>query len=199
VPPVQPLNLEVTLREADVRAGLALTITRHTQGARFLPLFYVLSAVALSFGLWAVSNGHRLDVPQAMFGVALVAFMLGVPGAIWRFARKSFAAVPEPRATWRLTADTLQLQSGDALTTLPWKDIHGVSETGRAFYVHPKPGAYLVLPKRDLDDGEAARVRVFFAQIPKRSRAAEMIAWLSPAALLVLGVAGYALYTFFTR
>ena len=83
------------------------------------------------------------------------------------------------------------MQIGSERVEHAWRDLFQITETRRAFYVHPKPGVFHVLPKRDLPDVDAVR-RELTARVPHKRSALDWYAWLSPSLLfsllLVVGV-----------
>lgn len=192
---LQPLDVAITLQEKDVRNGLALTILRHTPGARALPLFYGAAPLVFLAGVVATVQGHRPTVPEVMFGSLLIGFLFLVPIGIGRLARRSFTALPNKDATWRFRPHQVQLQSGDAVMSKDWSTLFGSHETKSAFYLHPQQGAFWVLPKRNLSPEQIASVQEWIkAKVRSRSRVLEVMSWLSPSAMLVASLATYLLY-----
>ncbi|MEZ4247683.1 MAG: YcxB family protein [Polyangiales bacterium] len=183
---MEPVEARVTLEEADVRRGLFFTMTRHSPGMRFLPLFYGLAIVALIFGVVVLGKGHEPSTPELLFGAACLAFLTLIPLGIRRMASQMFARVPERSATWRFRHEGIQIQSGDAITSHEWFGLYRTYETSRAFYVHDKPSVFHVLPKRDLDAATVDAIRGWFAARAKPRRAIETVAWMSPSMTMIV-------------
>jgi hypothetical protein len=189
-----PVEVRVTLEEADVRRGLFFTMTRHSPGLRFLPLFFGLAIAMLVVGIVAMTRGHEPKAEELLFGTACLAFLALVPFGLWRLSAKMFAGVPDPTATWRFRDSGVQIQSGKAVTSLAWESLYRTYETRRAFYVHSKPSVFHVLPKRGLDEPTLTHVREALARA-KPKRAIETVAWMSPSMALVLMLLVAAIYT----
>jgi len=190
----EPIELRVDLEEADVRRGLFFTLVRHSPGLRFLPAFYALAAVGLSAGLYFVGRGRVPSGTELFFGAVCLVVLVGIPLAVRRLARRAFEAVPERAATYRFRDEHVQIQSGEAVTTLPWAKLYQAHETRRAFYLHPKPGAFHVIPKRGLGETEREAVAAWLGAKAKKRRATEIVSWMSPSIALVLMLATYAVY-----
>ncbi len=77
------------------------------------------------------------------------------------------------------------MQVGSERVEHAWRDIFQITETRRAFYVHPKPGVFHVLPKRDLQDVDAVR-REFAARVSRPRSALDWYSWLSPSLVFSL-------------
>lgn len=182
-----PLAVESRLEEADVRAGLFLTLTRQGNGLRWLPVSYVLAALALA-GTLAFAAVATLPTPVWGFAFVLAAFLVFVPGSIVRIAKRAYAALPTPVAEWVLDDRGVRITSGPHRTELSWETMYAVNETHRAFYLHPRAGLFHVLPKRTLSPAAHTSIRALIARHGRPPhRAAEWVAWASPSLLLVLG------------
>ena len=155
---MEPLALKIVLEEADVRRGLLFTITRHSPGLRLMPLFFGLAVLALVGEIVWMTRGHRPGAEELLFLGACLAFLTLIPYGLWRLGARMFRGV-RPEATWRLRESGVQIESGEAVTTLPWESLYRTYETAHAFYVHSKPSVFHVLPKRELDDATREAVR----------------------------------------
>lgn len=182
---MSPVEVRVTLEEADVRRGLFFTMTRHSPGLRFLPLFYGLAIVALIFGVVVLARGHEPSTYELIFGAACVGFLTLVPLGLRRMAAQMFARVPVREATWRFRDAGIQIQSGPAVTSHEWFGLYRTYETRLAFYVHDKPSVFHVLPKRGLDDATIEAIRGWLAARAKPKRAIETVAWMSPSMAMI--------------
>lgn len=186
---MEPFEVHAELRRADVRAALVRTMSRHSPGLRFLPLFYggavAVPVAAVVLGL----RGHAWTLPQLMFVALSLLFVVSVPLGIERAVQGFFRPGFDPRAVWRFSASSLQLRSGEHVTTVERASIFDSLETPARFLVHPKQSSFLVLPKRGLDPSQVEAVRAWLAAAPRRDRAVSLIGWASPSIglLLVLG------------
>lgn len=182
---MEPVEVRVTLEEADVRRGLFFTMTRHSPGLRFLPFFFGLAIVALVFGIVVLARGHEPTLTQLLFGAACLAFLAFVPLGLRRMAAQMFAHVPVREATWRFRDAGVQIQSGEAVTSHAWSSLYRTYETRLAFYVHDKPSVFHVLPKRTLDAASVEAIRAWLAARAKPRRAIETVAWMSPSMAMI--------------
>ena len=190
----EPIELRVDLEEADVRRGLFFTLVRHSPGLRFLPAFYALAAVGLSAGLYFVGRGRVPSGTASKARRASRRTARGMPTSTTRQTAPKKSSVPERAATYRFRDEHVQIQSGEAVTTLPWAKLYQAHETRRAFYLHPKPGAFHVIPKRGLGETEREAVAAWLGAKAKKRRATEIVSWMSPSIALVLMLATYAVY-----
>ena len=176
-------EIQVDLTEEEVRAGLLHTLLRQTPGLRAMPLMYLAAAAVLISGIVLLVRGHEPSLPEFVFTALCALYLVGVPMGLRTFAKASLRG--GARATYRFGDDTLRVQHGSTRVAHPWTDIFQVTETGRAFYVHPKPGVFLVFPKRALSDVDAVR-RELRARVPRQRSALDWYAWLSPSLLFSL-------------
>lgn len=183
---MSPVEVRVTLEESDVRRGLFFTMTRHSPGLRFLPLFYAFAIVALVFGVVVLSKGHEPSLTEVIFGAACLGFLALVPIGLRRMAAQMYARVPVREATWRFRDSGIQIQSGNAVTSHEWFGLYRTYETRVAFYVHDKPSVFHVLPKRGLDDATIEAIRGWLAARAKPKRAIETVAWMSPSMAMIV-------------
>lgn len=187
---MREVEIEIDLTEEDVRAGLLHTLLRQTPGLRAMPLMYLGAAAVLITGIVLLARGHRPTPPEFGFAALCAVYLVGVPAALRAFARTGLRG--GAHATYLFGDDALRVQVGSERVEHAWKDIFQITETRRAFYVHPKPGLFHILPKRDLQDVDAVR-REFATRVSRRRSALDWYSWLSPSLvfsllLIVVGV-----------
>ncbi len=191
-------EVPVELNLGDVRHGFVRTLLAQTPGLRVLPLAWLAALAALAVALFQVAGGTLEAAPPVLgFLVLAAAFVVGVPLAVQTLAARSLARAGGGAGRWRFREDALQVQLGRTLQTLPWSGIHTVTRTRRAYLVHPRPGAFQLLPRRALDAKTEAAVQAFLDRAPRAK--AFVLGWMSPAALISLALGAYLAWTWLSR
>ncbi|MEM1417334.1 MAG: YcxB family protein [Myxococcota bacterium] len=191
--PIAVLEVPVSLSVADVRHGFVRTLLAQTPGLRVLPVAWTAALAVLAVGLLELAKGTALGRLEGAFLAFAGLFVVGVPAVVHRVAARGLAAMGGPTGVWRFRADALQVQVGRMLQTLHWENVHTVTTTRRAYLVHPRPGAFHVLPRAGLDTAQTAEIEAFLAKAP-RARPF-VLGWMSPAALMSLAIGAYLAWT----
>ena len=192
---VDSFELTTQVRPGDLRRAMVRTMTRHAPGTRFLPLFYGAALAVPIIALVAAIRGHVFTPPQLMFVFASMAFAVAMPLLVERMVRASLSGASDLLTTWCFEPETLVLTTGDQRSAFRRAELYQCGENRRAFIVYPKPGSFLLLPKRDIDAAQVARIRAWVAAVPRRDRAAWLLSFASPGVGIALVIAAYFLIT----
>ncbi|MEO0324322.1 MAG: YcxB family protein, partial [Myxococcota bacterium] len=195
-----PETLEVPfqLSVADVRHGFVRTLLAQTPGLRALPLAWAAALAVLAVACRELARGTlQVAPPVVLFLLLALGFVVGVPAAIQTLAASSLRKAGGGEGRWRFRDDALQVQLGRTLQTLPWVEIHTLTVTRRAYLVHPRPGAFQLLPRRGLGAETEARIEAFLARAPRAKPF--FLGWMSPAALISLAMGAYLAWTWLGR
>lgn len=180
------LELAVTLRPEDVRAGLLRTVLRQTRLARLWPIWLGLTAGMVAYALQTAVALRSVPTPLALFALALAGTGLGGLWLIARLGDRMFDALPSPMATWHFTLEGVQLTSGGQRTRLPWSELRYELRDERAL-LHPTPTTFHVLPFVGLSAAQRTDVVAWLCDhgkpVPQPKRP-----WLAPLIALTLGV-----------
>jgi hypothetical protein len=180
------LELAITLRAEDVRAGLLRTVLRQTRLARLWPIWLGLTG---GMTVYAVQTAVMLgSVPTALavFALALAGTGLGGLWLVTRLGDRMFTGLPSPDATWRFSLDGISLASAGQETHLTWPSLRYELREDRAL-LHPTPTTFHVLPLTGLSARQRTDVVAWLEAhaktIPQPKRP-----WLAPLVALTLGV-----------
>lgn len=180
------LELVVTLRPEDVRAGLQRTVLRQTRLARLWPIWLGLMAGMVVYALQTAALLGSVPTPLAIFALALAGTGLGGLWLLTRLGDRMFHSLPSAAATWRFSLDALELESAGKKTRLSWPQLQYELRDERAL-VHPTPTTFHVLPFAGLSMAQRTDVAAWLTAhakpvpVPKRP-------WLAPLVALTLGV-----------
>ncbi|MEZ4325237.1 MAG: hypothetical protein R3B40_08485 [Polyangiales bacterium] len=180
------LQLSVTLRPEDVRAGLLRTVLRQTRLARLWPIWLGLTAGMVVYAIQTAVMLGSVPTVLAVFALVLAGTGLGGLWLISRLGDRMFHALPSPAATWRFSLAGVVLASQGHETLLAWPELRYELREERAL-VHPTPTTFHVLPFAGLSASQRTDVVAWLEAhaktVPQPKRP-----WLPPLVALTLGV-----------
>lgn len=180
------LELEVTLRAEDVRAGLLRTVLRQTRLARLWPIWLGLTAGMAVYALQTAIALHSVPLPLLVFALSLAAVGLGGLWFVGRLGDRMFASLPSPGASWRFSPRGIALRSGGVSQLLPWPELRYELREERLL-LHPTPSTFHVLPFAGLSVAQRTDVQAWLEThakpVPQPRRP-----WLPPLIALTLGI-----------
>lgn len=193
---MDPVSVQVELEESDVRKGMLFTLWRHTPGIRFAPIFFLFALAGFVLSLYGLASGEVERSPQFVFLAICTLFLIGLPYAFFRLSKRAFEAVSYPGGEVRFSRENIRITINGELETYAWKALFEVREARGAILIHPKRGAFRIVPKRALGEHEES-VRGAIARYgpPVRSR---WIGWASPSGWMLFALVIYLTYVALT-
>lgn len=180
------LELDVTLRAEDVRAGLLRTVVRQTRWARLWPIWLGLMAGLVVYAVQTAIAFRSVPTPLLLFALTLAAVGLGGLWLISRLGDQMFQGLPSPAARWHFSTRGVDLHSGGATKRLPWAELRYELRDERLL-LHPTPTTFHVLPFAGLSVAQRTDVQAWLEAnakpIPQPKRP-----WLPPLVALTLGI-----------
>jgi hypothetical protein len=180
------LELQVTLRPEDVRAGLLRTVLRQTRWVRLWPIWLGLLAGLLVYAVQTALAFRTVPTPLAVFALSVAGVGLGGMWLISRLGDQMFEGLPSPSARWRFSTRGVDLHSGGGTQHMPWSELRYELREERLL-VHPTPTTFHVLPFAGLSVAQRTDVQAWLEThgtaipLPRRP-------WLPPVIALALGV-----------
>lgn len=182
----QELQLDVTLRAEDVRAGLLRTVLRQTRWARLWPIWLGLTAGLVAYAIQTAIAFRSVPTPLLVFALALASVGLGGLWLISRLGDQMFRGLPSSAAHWRFSTRGVDLRSGGATQRMPWAELRYELRDERLL-LHPTPTTFHVLPFASLSVAQRTDVQAWLEAhakpVPQPRRP-----WLPPLIALTLGV-----------
>jgi hypothetical protein len=180
------LELDVTLRAEDVRAGLLRTVLRQTRLARLWPIWLGLTAGMAVYALQTAIAFHSVPVPLLVFALSLAGVGLGGLWLVGRLGDRMFQSLPSPGANWRFSTRGIALRSGGVSQLLAWPELRYELREERLL-LHPTPSTFHVLPFAGLSVAQRTDVQAWLEAnakpVPQPRRP-----WLPPLIALTLGI-----------
>jgi hypothetical protein len=180
------LELAITLRAEDVRAGLLRTVLRQTRLARLWPIWLGLTVGMMVYAVQSAVMLGSVPTVLAIFALALAGTGLGSLWLVTRLGDRMFLALPSPDATWRFGLDGISLASAGHKTLLTWPSLRYELRDDRAL-LHPTPTTFHVLPFAGLSAAQRTDVVAWLATHAKTTPQPKR-PWLAPLVALTLGV-----------
>lgn len=180
------LDLQVTLRPEDVRAGLLRTVLRQTRWARLWPIWLGLSVGLVVYAIQTAIAFRTVPTPLLVFALSVLGVGAGGLWLISRLGDQMFRGLPSPSARWRFSTRGVDLSSGGGSQRMPWSELRYELRDERLL-VHPTPTTFHVLPFAGLSVAQRTDVQAWLEThgkaIPQPKRP-----WLPPVIALGLGV-----------